>query len=902
MDAAHWEKLKDLFSQAIELPAAERASFLENCDEDLRNQIKNLIEAHEHAGEFIAEPAMVEIGLADAADANVGRLIDDYEITEEIGRGGMGAVYLAKHSGESFTQNVAVKLIKRGMDTAAVLKRFVTERQILANLEHPNIARLLDVGTTEGGLPYFVMEYIEGLPVTQFCDAHEFSTEERLQIFRRICSAVAYAHQNLVVHRDIKPSNILVTQDKTPKLLDFGIAKILNPDWSVETAEATATIGRLLTPEYASPEQLRGANITTASDVYSLGVVLYELLSGQRPFVIETESREEFIQAILTKEPVRPSAVSNFRFQIPDSESKVETSSNGEYLSTNKESTVNPKSKIQNLKSLKGDLDNIILKALRKEPARRYASVQEFSEDIRRHLAGLPVTAMADTNFYRFKKFITRHRVGVLAGSLVALTLLAATAVTSWQAVVAKRERDRAEQRFEQVRTLTRTILFDYYEQIVKLPGSTPLLEKMVKNTLEYLDKLVAESDGDVSLQSEIAAAYQKIGDVQGNPYQGNLGNIEGAIDSYRKSQTIREKMVSENPSNAEMRRSLAKSYESIGDMFWMQGEYAESEKNYRENLRIHTELINSEAGTIEDVYGIARASHRIGQALSRNGDLDDALINFQFGLEQFTKVTTQAPENKKYRRGRGSVILKIGDVQAAEGDWRAALENHRKGLEIWSELSAAEPQNAAYRRDTTIAADRIAMDLKELDALPEALKVCRRAVEIQQEISAADPQNVQFRSELGLYYVNLGNLQGKLRKFSEARENVQKGLKILQQFAEASPQWIDLRRDLALSYISAGEVFSGEGNDTEAADYFLRSAELLETAPLRKDLPEKLAQSYQNIGDVHQKARRFQEAKQWFEKSLAVWSELRQSGKSSGEDSAGLLQKIKNCEIAKSN
>lgn len=900
MNPTEWQKIKEVFGATLDLSESERAEFLETYDAEMRREVEKLLKADSEANDFIVEPAFVEAGFTeeDETDFYIGKQIDDYKILEEIGHGGMGTVYLASRADETFDKKVAIKLIKRGMDTSAVLKRFVMERKILAQLENPHIASLLDGGSTTDGLPYLVMEYIEGLPVTKFCHLHNLDTSERLKLFQKICAAVSYAHQNLVVHRDIKPSNILVTADGMPKLLDFGIAKLLHPDWSLETDEATATMFRLMTPEYASPEQLRGLPITTASDVYSLGVVLYELLSGMRPYKIESRLPQEVVNIILTEEPIRPSAISHSRFQISNSKSPGETLTyNGQKTA---DETQHSKSKTQNLKLLKGDLDNIILKALRKEPERRYASVQEFSEDLRRHLAGLPVTATADTKTYRFKKFITRHRVGVLAGLLITLTLLAATTVTSWQSVVAKRDRDRAEQRFDQVRKLTRTILFDYYDQIVKLPGSTPLLEKMVKNTLEYLDSLVAESDGDESLQSEIATAYQKIGDVQGNPYQGNLGNIEGAIESYRKSLSIRERIVAENPANAEMRRSLAKSYESIGDMFWTKGEYAEAEKNYRENLRIHAELSESESGAIEDTYGIARASHRIGQALSRNGDLDGALVNFQFGLQQFTKVTAREPENKKYWRGRGSAILKIGDIQAIKGNWQSALENHRAGFEIWTELSAAEPLNAAFKRDTAIAADRIAGDLKELNDLPEALKSSRRAVEIQQEIAAADPENVQFKSELGFYYVNLGSIQGKLKIFSEARENVQKGLRILQEFAKASPQWIDLRRDLALSYISAAEVFSDEGKFTEAAENYQRSVELIEAQPLRKDLMEKLARNYKNIGDICQKTHQFQEAKKWFEKSLAVWNESREKGKSfASDDSVELLRKVKTCEMA---
>src|SRR5258708_1484621 len=265
MDSARWIEIKELFMTAFDLSGEERAAFLDNCEADLRPELERLLKADVEGGDFIDEPAMVEIGLVEneLTDIYIGKQIDAYKILREIGQGGMGTVYLANRADRSFDKPVAIKLIKRGMDTNAVLKRFVMERQILAQLQHPNIANLLDGGTTADGLPYFVMEYVEGEPITRVCNSHKFSTRERLDFFRKVCSAMSYAHQHLTVHRDLKPSNIIVIEDGTPKLLDFGIAKVLHPDWSLDTNEATATMFRVMTPEYASPEQMRGLPITT---------------------------------------------------------------------------------------------------------------------------------------------------------------------------------------------------------------------------------------------------------------------------------------------------------------------------------------------------------------------------------------------------------------------------------------------------------------------------------------------------------------------------------------------------------------------------------------------------------------------------------------------------------------
>src|SRR5437762_13550043 len=321
----------------------------------------------------------------------------------------MGTVYLAERANQQAEKQGAIKLINPGMDTDAVLRHFRNERQILASFDHPNIARLFDGGTTADGLPYFVMEYVEGLRIAQYCDRHHLSINERLQLFRQVCAAVSYAHRHTVIHRDIKPSNILVTSDGTPKLLDFGIAKILQPGGEAEPF-ATMTGLRLMTPEYASPEQVREQPLAIATDVYSLGVVLYQLLTGQKPYHLKTGTPEQISRAIIEQEPPRPS-----------------TALTGS-------TSVNPQSAIQNSKLLRGDLDNIVLMALRKETERRYQSVEQFSEDIRRHLEALPVRARKETLAYRSAKFVRRNSAATAAAALVFLALLGGIIATTWEA------------------------------------------------------------------------------------------------------------------------------------------------------------------------------------------------------------------------------------------------------------------------------------------------------------------------------------------------------------------------------------------------------------------------------------------------------------------------------------
>ena len=446
----------------------------------------------------------------------------------------MGTVYLAVRDDDAFERRVAIKVLRRGMDTDAIVQRFRHERQILASLDHPCIAHLLDGGSTPDGLPFFAMEYIEGLPITEYCEAHRLDTTARLQLFRKVCSAIQYAHQNLIIHRDIKPANVLVTADGTPKLLDFGIAKLLNPEPGAQMPHTVAGL-HLMTPEYASPEQVRGEPVTTAADVYSLGVLLYELLTGRRPYHLASRAPAEIARVVCESVPARPSTAVTTR---PDARAfdDVATGEHGDTAPTRISAAAPRSVEVERLRRrLVGDLDNIVLKALSKEPQRRYGSADRFSEDVRRHLAGLPVSARKDTLRYRAAKFVGRNRVAVAAAATAIVALVAGVIGTTWQARVARAERQQAEQRFDDVRRLANALLFDVHDRIQDLPGSTPARELLVTRALEYLDKLARDAGSRADLRSELAAAYLKVGDVQGRPLVPNLGDTSGALESYRR-------------------------------------------------------------------------------------------------------------------------------------------------------------------------------------------------------------------------------------------------------------------------------------------------------------------------------------------------------------------------------
>lgn len=477
------------------------------------------------------------------------------------------------------------------MDTDFILRRFRHERQILASLNHPYIAKLFDGDTTNDGQPYFVMELVEGKPVRKFCDDERLSIEERLKLFLHVCAAVSYAHRNLIVHRDLKPSNILVTSDGTPKLLDFGIAKILSPN----AAEETHTNARAMTPEYASPEQVRGEPITTASDIYSLGVILYELLTGHRPYSLEGRSESEAARIIGEHEPEKPSFIVARARKVANTGGAQMSVMTPERASLTRDLLP-----VALHRRLRGDLDNIALKALCKEPARRYASVEQFSEDIERHLAGLPVRARKDTFKYRASKFIQRNRVGVAASALVLLTLIGGIVATLWQAHTARVERTRAEQRFNEVRKLAHSVLFEYHDAIAELPGSTPVRQRLVKDALDYLDSLSRDAAGDHSLRRELANAYLKVGDIQGKPYNPNLGDTAGALASYRKAQAILESLSNVEADDSNVKRDLALAYQDIGRIEMRMGDRAEALNYQRRAIALSESLAKADSGNAE--------------------------------------------------------------------------------------------------------------------------------------------------------------------------------------------------------------------------------------------------------------------------------------------------------------
>ena len=768
MSVARWERLQELFHTAVRQAAPEREAFLAAActgDPELRDQVDRLLAAHERLGGIIERPALEAPGVwQDQGEPSaIGRRFGAYRAVRELGWGGMGAVYLGERADGQFEQQVAIKLIKRGMDTAQVVARFRAERQILASLDHPNIARLLDGGSTEDGQPFFVMEYIDGQPIDLYADTHTLTITQRLELFLRVAAAVSYAHQHLIVHRDIKPLNILVTADAVPKLLDFGIAKVLDPAGET-AATATETGWRVLTPEYASPEQVEGRHATTVSDVYSLGVVLYELLTGRSPYRVKTRTPQDVATEVCTTEPDRPSAAVS---------GGGPPTSRRTGLATDRIAATRSGSADRLRRRLRGDLDTIVLTALRKEPQRRYQSVEQFAGDIRRHLDGLPVRTRPDTFRYRAGKFVRRNRLPLLAATLVALALVGGTVTTAWQARQARAAQARAERRFGDVRKLANALLFDYHDAIKDLRGATPVRERMVRDALTYLDGLARERAGEPALQRELASAYRRVGDVQGGDPKG-LGDTGGAVESYGKALRILEELYHSDSSDVRLRRDIAGLALALGNMVWERGDLSAGLAHARRARSLLEPLVASAPGNTDQRLRLHAAYDLLGQMSLEAGEIGQALEFHRADLRELERTPAAERRRPGVRWAISVIYGHLADAQVEAADLPGALASHRESLALRQGLVAEFPDNAEYDRLVGSARYYLANVLGRMGRWGEALELFRN-------ILAAEPNS-------GMNHFRVGEALGNLGRHHEALEHFRRALGLHTKDLRADP------------------------------------------------------------------------------------------------------------------
>ncbi len=716
-----WQRLKEAFEAAQRLaPEARDARLDEICagDQELRREAASLLRALDAAGSFMEEPAV--LGLPPATEAVLGSRLGPWRLVGEIDRGGMGAVYRAVRDDDQYQKEVAVKLLSAA-SAGATAARFRVERQILARLDHPNIARLLDGGASPDGRPYLVMELVRGQPIDRYCNERGLGLRARLDLFTTVCDAVQYAHQNLVIHRDIKPDNILVTDEGVPKLLDFGIAKLLEPDEG--GTAVTVTELRALTPRYASPEQIRGDPVTTSSDVYSLGVLLYELLAGRPPYELLTRAPEELLHVVCHQQPERPSRAAG---------------RGGNALSSGG-SSVSPR-------ELAGDLDWIVLNALRKEPARRYASAREMAEDLRRHLRGLPVLARPDTVRYRASKFVRRHRAAVAGAALLLLSLAGGLLVSFWQWRRAEAAHREAEQRFDDTRRLANTLLFEVHDAIENLQGATKARELIVRRAVEYLDRL-ASSSVDDNVKAELAGGYLRLGDVQGRAGNASLGQTTAAILSYRKAVRLAEAIGSPATAPVAYREILARAYRRLADALWQTGEVKPSGELLARAVSILEDILAKDPGNPQLITGLAGARFEEARALAAAGMWEDTLAAYGRAATLYEALAKALPANANRQRNVALMYKYMGGTLERLGRPAEARGLYEKAVLIDRGTLAAQPDSASARLD--LSYDLASLAKRDAaDGRPgPAIRGMREALALREAVLSADPVNAQART-----------------------------------------------------------------------------------------------------------------------------------------------------------
>ena len=711
-----FRQVETVFQKTMEAPASLRPAMLETLcrgNAELLEEVLSLLEAGEQE-EFATAACQLEAGKGLEAWSGK-RRIGPYELDRLIGHGGMSAVYLARRADGQFDQQVAIKLIDLPFVTALFQERFRQERQILARLSHPNIARMLDGGVSDDGELYLVIEYVNGLSIQQYCARHSLSIRARVKLFKSVCAGVRFAHQNLVVHRDLKPDNIIVLEDGTPKLLDFGTAKLLTPVEAEAESEFTRHGLRAFTPQYASPEQVLGHTISTATDIYSLGVLLFLLLTGVPPYELKSSTTDEMIRVICEEEPPRPSA-----------------------------------------KAAKGtvdsDLDAIALKALRKEPQERYGSVDQLVADLQAYLDGRPVMAHQGSFRYFAGKFVRRNKRALAASALLCASIMAGMGGVIWQARIANTERRMAEARAEDLRKLSDRLLSDIDEAIQKLPGSTPAQKLLVSTVLEHLNRAAKDASGDPRMELDLANAYTRLGNVQGNPYDQNIGDTQGSLNSLEKAISISTVLVRREPKSAAALHALGWAQQSRSEVLFGVARTPEAIAMMRLAASIYEELASRPGAKVDNLFEAASAYGGLGDELGQDGtaSLSDplaAMAAFHKSLEIDERIVRSGTSFARAWRGIAVNRMKIANMEA-ETDPGAALHNYYEAIKGMNALPEDVRKALPNRRIEASLLRKTGMALKEIGKYQEALSFMERARAIAGPFVTKDPNDTRAAND----------------------------------------------------------------------------------------------------------------------------------------------------------
>jgi eukaryotic-like serine/threonine-protein kinase len=908
MKTDRWNLIEEIFQGALERPSSDRHNFVVRAcgdDPELRHEIESLLANESDAGTVLDSVVVSDLRrmMEDTVASEAGLRLGPYRLVRELDSGGMGVVYLGVRADDQYFQIVAIKLIRKGLETPELVQRFRAERQILASLSHPNIGTILDGGETPDGRPYIVMEYVEGRPITLACESSGQSTRQRVDLFRSVCSAVHYAHQKLVIHRDIKPSNVLVTPEGVVKLIDFGVSKPVEPELMPLLFPKTLDGQRLLTPDYASPEQLQGKELTTATDIYSLGVLLFELLTGSRPYSLSGVSPATAERIVCDEQVAKPSSVRGLSEQTR--------------------------------RELQGDLDNIVLKAMEKDPSRRYRSAQHFEEDLSRFLQGRPVVAREPTPIYRLGKFIQRHRTAVMMGVTIALVLGGAL-------LFHQRQSRTADRRVKQVETLANSAISDLSAKLERSSGSTEPQASMFQSALDYLERLRQSSGNDPRLLLELSKAYARVGDLRGSPFVANLGdsgtavrsyqeslrtaieardrlpgeestialieachrlggiesflgNVKEARDEYEKSLSLARDFSRQKPDDPVRKRLLALSYAGIGDVQLISLEPDKALENFRESFRIFGDAPN---GTEEHDRTLISLHLRLARALNELGPQQEALANARQAIALSEDLTHRFPSSRPLKRllftGYEYITQPlVGRDMMNVGDSNRGQIYARKGLELAEAIAASDDKNIQARYDVSLAYTTMGDALSSVQP-NRAAEWYWKSIVLSKEL--APTYGAEARHWLAIRDEALAQILVDPDHAQERLELLQEANQIRQDLAKTS---LHGRLHLMGSYCMLSDAELGVGNVSQARAYADKALPFLdEFTPASQSLLvlRDIGRCYESIGNVQrqiamgahgaapERAAARADARLWYAKSVDVWDAWRRRGASTPE------------------
>jgi len=900
-----WREISPYLEQVLSLSEGERTAWLaafRTERSDLADLLEKLLDEHRAAAQ---EQFLEHEPLRPADEGSLtGVIAGAYKLISRIGEGGMGNVWLAERADGRFERQVAVKFLNFALASQTAAERFRREGRILGHLVHPHIAELLDAGVTAKGEPYLVLEYVEGEQIDEYCDEHTLGVDARIALFLNVLAAVAHAHANLVVHRDIKPSNVLVSSKGDVKLLDFGIAKLLAGDSGYSPATLLTLEGAgAMTPLFAAPEQVSGGALSTATDVYGLGVLLYLLLTGQHTVGPGPHSPADLVKAITELEPRR----------VSDAILSAEDSSVAE-----KRATTHDRLR----RMLRGDLDTIVAKALKKNPHERYASVTAFADDLRRYLRHEPISARPDTLAYRGAKFVRRNRFSFVGATLALAAVAAGSGAAVYQGRIAQR-------RFQEVRKLAHKFVFDFHDEIAKLEGSTHAREMMVRTGLEYLDNLARNAGGDHELQREIAAGYMKIGDAQGFPTKPNLGRVADALASYQKAGGIYRAIAEKNPAylpdlatyymnyaglvrftndrkqarelsqsatqvfdrirshqplNGELEVAYTQAWCTLGDLDEDMGHYRQA---YDEFSRCG-ELARSRLNRTKDrraLSSLSQADERIGTAAQELGFLGQALRALDEDESLLTELRAAEPQNPAFHRRQALVHdyraeVYDNDLSPSYGDPVRGLESARRYLGAAEEMVHSDPSNTSAQFSRAVATYWVSFYLREFDA-KAAVRMAQDSVRMFDVILSSGKHDYLVTSRRVRALLRLGEAQLKAGRVTEARATAQRALNEERPLASRNgAEWNDERSVLVQVLILAGTT-DAAATEYERAEKQMQEAreegqQIAQSGELTDQIPFTNAQKA--LGAFYAQRQRVDEARACYQSLVKLWQHFPES------------------------